>query len=166
MAARRLLIVMLVLLGLSTLAAALIPQRTLRDENGTGSTTRSTTTTQTNPAPVYFPPTKITVGGKKFPIVSPVHVGDQFTLLVKSRFPTQLSIPEFGQFGFAAPSAPARFELLAKTPGIFGVLFVPPAQVGQCVEEVAARIQIVPVGQKPKKTRVPRCGARGGSGRA
>ena len=44
MAARRLLIVLLVLLGLSTLAAALIPQRTLRQ--GTGQTVTSPTQTQ------------------------------------------------------------------------------------------------------------------------
>jgi hypothetical protein len=160
MAARRLLIVMLVLLGLSTLAAALIPQRDLR--NGTGSTTqRSTTTTAEAAPPVYFPPTKITVGGRKLPVVYPVHVGDQLTLLVRSRVPAQLSIPEFGQLGFAAPAAPARFELLATTPGTFGVLF---ASTGR----VAARIRVVPVGKKPKKEEKmgAKRRARGGSGRA
>lgn len=155
MAARRLLIVMLVLLGLSTLAAALIPQRSLNG-GGTNSTTRpTTTTTPTRPAPVYIPPTKITVGGKRLPIVSPVRVGDQLTLLVRSRRPAQISIPEFGQLGFAAPNAPAHFELLAETPGTFGVLF---ASSGK----VAAQIRVVAPGKKRSK---PKRRARAGSGR-
>lgn len=156
MAARRLLIVMLILLGLSTLAAALIPQRTLR--NGTGSTTQTTTTTTntpTNPASSYIRPTKIVVGGKNFPIVSPVHVGEQFMLLVKSESPAQISIPEFGQLGFTAPGAPARFELLATAPGRFGILF---ASTGN----VAGQIRVYPAGAKPPK---PRSRARAGSGR-
>jgi hypothetical protein len=141
MAARRLLIVMLVLLGLSTLAAALIPQRSL-NQAGTSSTTQPTTTTGTNPPLVYFPPTEITVGGKQLPVVSPVRVGDQLTLLVRSHHPAQISIPEFGQLGFAAPDAPARFELLATTPGTFGILL---ADTGK----VVAQIRVV--AEKPKK---------------
>ena len=156
MAARRLLIVMLILLGLSTLAAALIPQRALRGGNGTRSTTQTTTTTATTPSPSYVPPAKIAVGGRKFPIVSPVHVGEQFTLLVKSAFPAQISIPEFGQLGFTAPDAPARFELLATAPGRFGILF---AESGK----VAGQIRVYPAGTKPPK---PRSRARGGSGRS
>src|SRR3954452_88073 len=96
MAARRLLIVMLILLGLSTLAAALVPQRTLND--GTTSTTtspRSVATAPTVPAGTVPPVAEILVGGKKFPVV-PVHVGDQFTLLVRSRHPNEIAIPEFG----------------------------------------------------------------------
>src|SRR5512132_67680 len=102
MAARRLLIVMLILLGLSTLAAALVPQRALR--NGTTSGTTTTQSSPTTPSPItdVLPPVaEITVGGKKFPVVAPVHVGDQLTLLVRSRRPRQISIPEFGLIGFA-----------------------------------------------------------------
>src|SRR5215204_5445779 len=160
MAARRLLIVMLVLLGLSTLAAALIPQSGLREGETTESTTQATTTTtEAGPAPAYVPPTKITVGGKKFPVVSPVHVGDQFTLLVRSRVPAGIEIPEFGQLAFAAPDAPARFELLASTPGTFGILF---ASTGK----VAAQIRVVAPGkrrEKPRKPKRPRRRARAGS---
>jgi hypothetical protein len=155
MAARRLLIVMLVLLGLSTLAAALIPQSP-REEGSTQSTTQPTTTAS-QPPPTYVPPTKITVGGKKLPVVSPVRVGDQLTLVVRSRVPAQIEIPEFGQLAFAAPDAPARFELLAETPGTFGVLF---AGTGK----VAAQIRVVPAGKKKKRAK-PRRRARAGSGR-
>jgi hypothetical protein len=161
MAARRLLIVMLVLLGLSTLAAALIPQEQ-QEEGSTQTATQATTTTAAPPSPVFLRPTKITVGGKKLPVVSPVRVGDQLTLVVRSRVPAQIEIPEFGQLAFAAPDAPARFELLAETPGTFGVLF---ASTGR----VAAQIRVVSAekkkGKQPKRPK-PKRRARAGSGRA
>jgi hypothetical protein len=147
MAARRLLIVMLILLGLSTLAAALVPQHSLRGgTTGATTSTRPTTTTTTpaGPPPGYVRPTKITVGGRQFPVVSPVKVGAQLVLLVASRFPTQLEIQEFGQVGFAAPDAPARFELLPTTPGSFGIQFQPSGKV-------AARIRVVAPDQGKKQ---------------
>jgi hypothetical protein len=171
MAARRLLIVMLVLLGISTLAAALVPQRTLNE----GDTTGTTTTTQTSPtttsdtAPETVPPVaEITVGERtkkgrtKFPVV-PVHVGDQFTLLVLSRHPEEISIPEFGLFGFATANTPARFELLPTVPGRVGVLF---AETGQA----AAKIEVTePSSKKPEKKgrkKGAKSRARGESGRS
>jgi hypothetical protein len=164
MAARRLLIVMLVLLGLSTLAAALVPQRTLREgTTGTTTTQPTTTSTKATPNPAFIPPTKIIVGGNKFPVVSPVHVGDQLTLLVRSRQPAEIEIPEFGLLGFASSNTPARFELLPETPGTFGILF---AANG----EVAGQIKVVsPSAQKRKnrrRERKARSRARAGSGQA
>jgi hypothetical protein len=151
MAARRLLIVMLVLLGVSTLAAALVPQGTLNEADTTATTTQTTTTTPTAiPNPAFLRPTKITVGGKKFPVVSPVHVGDQLSLLVRSRFPTQIEIPEFGLIGFATPDTPARFELLADTPGTFGILFGTTAEP-HVTGKPAARIVVVQAGAKKQK---------------
>src|SRR5262245_34587619 len=168
MAARRLLIVMLVLLGLSTLAAALVPQRTIR-ENGT-TTTQPTTTSPTPsaPNPAFRRPTKILVGGKKFPVVAPVQVGDQLTLLVRSRFPAELTIPELGLVGFATPDTPARFELLADTPGTIGILFGDSEKPG-VTGRPAARIIVVQPGakeQKRKGKKGARSPARGESGRA
>jgi hypothetical protein len=127
MAARRLLIVMLVLLGISTLAAALVPQHSLRSPNTRTATTTTTPTATAAPAlPTRY---KLLVPGKKgFPVI-PVHVGDQFTVLARSRFPTQLSIPSFGLVGFAAPNAPAIFNLLPESPGRFGVVFEPSGKV-------------------------------------
>jgi hypothetical protein len=161
MAARRLLIVMLVLLGLSTLAAALVPQRALRDGTTGTTTTRTTTPTAPPPNPAFLRPTKITVGGKKFPVVSPIHVGDQLRLLVRSRVPAEIQIPEFGLLGFASPNTPARFELLPRNPGTFGILF---AATGQ----VAGRIKVVaPSAEKRKKKgKKARSGARAGSDQA
>ena len=186
MAARRLLIVMLVLLGLSTLAAALIPQRNLRDGDRTGSTTQSTTTTAT-PAP---PPGRalsasILVGGKKVPLVAspicakrkprcePIHVGDRLSLMVYSKNGAQLEFPEFGQFGFASRDAPAFFEVLFDAPDRFGILFADPELVPACGKAVdrgtpcvAARIEVL-TEAAARKAVVPRAKrpARGGSDR-
>src|SRR5829696_622196 len=151
MAARRLLIVMLVLLGLSTLAAALVPQGTLNEGDTTGTTTtQPTTTNATVPNPAFLRPTKITVGGKKFPVVSPVAVGSQLTLLVRSRFPSEIAIPGFGLIGFATPNTPARFALLADTPGSFGIVFGSSAKTGG-EGKTPARIVVVRPGAKEKK---------------
>jgi hypothetical protein len=153
MAARRLLIVMLVLLGLSTLAAALVPQRSLNEGDTTGTTTtQPTTSTPTEQNPARLRPTKITVGGKKFPVVSPVAVGSQLTLLVRSRMPAEIAIPEFGLVGFATPDTPARFELLLETSGTFGIVFTASGKV-------AARIE---VRRPPKKKARSRARAESG----
>jgi hypothetical protein len=186
MAARRLLIVMLILLGLSTLAAALIPQRTLRGGDTT-QTTQSTTTTTTTPEETggRALSASIFVGGKKVPLVAspvcakrkprcePVHVGDRLSLQVYSKAPAQLQFPEFGQFGFASPTAPAFFEVLLTAPGRFGILFADPETVRACTRAVdkgspcvAARVEVLTnaaakkaIAAKPKRR------ARGGSGR-
>ena len=143
---------MLVLLGLSTLAAALVPQRTLNEGGTTGTTTTQATTTApaATPNPAFLRPTKITVGGKKFPVVSPIHVGDQLRLLVRSRFPAEIEIPEFGLLGFASPDAPARFELLPDTPGTFGILFAASDKPAGQIEVVAPAAD---AGKKPKKAK-------------
>jgi hypothetical protein len=161
MAARRLLIVMLVLLGLSTLAAALVPQRNLDDETTTGATTQTAPATTTPDDPGTVPPVaEIRVGGKKFPVV-PVGVGDQFTLLVLSRRPKEIAIPEFGLVGFATADTPARFELLTQSAGTFGVVFTASGKA-------AARIEVSEPQPKKKgdKKRKARSRARAGSDRA
>ena len=130
MAARRLLIVMLVLLGLSTLAAALVPQHSLRDEDQRhhDHTTHDHHASRRSPRLPSRPPRSWS-GASEFPVVSPVKVGQELVLLVASRAPTQLAIREFGQLGFAAPDAPARFELLPTLAGTFGIQFEPSGKV-------------------------------------
>ena len=177
MAARRLLIVMLVLLGLSTLAAALVPQRSLRDGTTTATTTKRPAPTATvTPPPGRTLAAEIKVGTKKGPPViagpvcvegktkcgPPFHVGDQITLLVRSTFPTQLEIRQFGLISFATPQAPARFELLPGEPGRYGILYAPSGKV-------AARLEVLPASGKAKakqkeKPKPVKSGARGGSG--
>ena len=166
MAARRLLIVMLVLLGLSTLAAALVPQHSLRDGTTASTTTTQPTESTTTPE---LPPGRslsvnILVGGKKVPVVAnpickqrkprcePLHVGDQLSLEVLSRSQAELEIPAFGLIGVASDNSPALFQLLPREPGTIGVLFTSP-------REVAARIQVLSAKaaenaiQEPKKTK-------------
>jgi hypothetical protein len=165
MAARRLLIVLLVLLGLSTLAAALVPQRTLREDTTAGTTaTRPITTTP--PISQSLPPqVPIVIGPKKLPLIE-AHLDQQFTLVVKSAKPVQVSIPEFGQFGFAAPKAPARFELLPRSLETIGVLFA-------ATNTPAAKIKVIPPSTEKQPTKKqkgtgkkPKSRARGESGRA
>ena len=97
MAARRLLIVMLVLLGLSTLAAALVPQHPLRGGTTASTTTTQPTTTTAGPPAGRSLSVKILVGAKKVPVggrpalqaaqttVRALHVGDQLSLKVFSK---------------------------------------------------------------------------------
>jgi hypothetical protein len=178
MAARRLLIVMLILLGLSTLAAALVPQRAPRNGTTTGTTTTQSIPTTPMPITDVLPPVaEIAVGGKKFPVVAPVHVGDQLTLLVRSRRPREISIPEFGLIGFATRDTPARFELLPTTPGTFGILFAARHVIGEGVGaaasgKVVGRIEVMKRFAKGGKNEPTGKGeaaksrARAGSGRA
>jgi hypothetical protein len=141
MAARRLLIVLLILLGLSTLAAALVPPQALRE----GSTTTETTEpTQTVP-PDTVPRGKelearITVGGSTIPVV-PIEAGDQLSLLVRSKRPGELEMPAFGLVDAVGPDQPARFEILPLEVGSYGVRFVSSRRVAArvVVEKPGAR---------------------------
>ena len=171
MAARRLLIVMLILLGLSTLAAALVPQHALR----TGTTTRATTTQQTQSTATASPPVgrslsaKIVVGGKKVPVVAgpvcakrkpscePIQVGDQLSLRVLATAQAQVEIPAFGLIGVAGENAPAYFQLLLDQPGTLGILFTSTHRVAARIEVLsAAAARKAVAGSKPKSR------ARGG----
>jgi hypothetical protein len=155
MAARRLLIVMLILLGLSTLAAALVPPQALREETTTTSTTEETETIPANPVPLgrQLPdPVKITVGEKnRVPVVScppslrrakrckPILVGDQFTLLVKSKRADELEMPAFGLVDAVGPDEPARFELLVQAAGSYQLKFVSTGRVAARIVVEKAR---------------------------
>lgn len=171
MAARRLLIVMLILLGLSTLAAALVPQHALR----TGTATRATTTQQTRSTATASPPAgrslsaKIVVGGKKVPVVAgpvcakrkpscePIQVGDQLSLRVLATAQAQVEIPAFGLIGVAGENAPAYFQLLLDQPGTLGILFT-------STHRVAARIEVLSAAAAGRAVAgsKPRSRARGG----
>jgi hypothetical protein len=176
MAARRLLIVMLVLLGLSTLAAALVPQHSLRDGTTASTTTTQPTTTTAGPPPGRSLSVKIMVGGKKVPVVAaplckalkprcePLHVGDQLSLEVLSKEQAELEIPTFGLIGFASDNSPALFQLLPQEPGTIGVLFTSPRRVAARVQVLSAKAaaQAIESQRKPKSKSKSR--ARAGSG--
>jgi hypothetical protein len=180
MAARRLLIVMLVLLGLSTLAAALIPPQALREGTSSTSTTEETETTpaDTVPARKALPkPISVTVGGNTIPVLScpaslrrarrckPLRVGDQFTLKVRSKRADEVEMPRFGLIDIVEPNKPARFEILATSAGSYNVRFVSTGRI-------AARVVVEkPSGpktdkKKPAKKKRAKSRAPGESGRS
>ena len=107
MAARRLLIIMLVLLGISTLAAALVGNRPLREE-GTGSTiaseTEPTVPPDTVPEGRQLKPVVIEVGRARSKVI-PMKVGDQLALIVRS---PQAGLLEIPALGLLEPVAPER----------------------------------------------------------
>jgi hypothetical protein len=129
MAARRLLIIMLVLLGVSTLAAALVGNRTI----GTGGTdsAASTAATETEPA---IPPDTVPEGRRLKPVVIevdkakrtvvPVELGDQLPLIVRSPKPDLVEIPALGLLEPVNSNAPARFDVFADTTGDYGIRLV------------------------------------------
>lgn len=179
MAARRLLIVMLVLLGLSTLAAALVPQHGLRDGTTSSTTTTQPTVSTTTPSSLAGRSlqVEILVGGKKVPVVAdelcenpkpkcePLHVGDQLSLQVLSRQPAELEIPAFGLIGVASPNAPAFFQLLPREPGTIGVLFTSPRRVAARIQVLSTKAAAKSIRKpKPKKKQKPKSRARAGSG--
>jgi hypothetical protein len=146
MAARRLLIVMLVLLGLSTLAAALIPPESLR-EDSTGTTTTEATQTQpadrTSGGGLFVQ--RITVGGKQVPVV-PIKVGNELRLTVHSQRADELEIPALGLVEAVAPGAPAHFDILAESEGSYGIRFVE-------ADRLAARVEVRKRGAKKPRSR-------------
>jgi hypothetical protein len=150
MAARRLLIVMLILLGLSTLAAALVPPQSLKEGTGT------TTTEATQPVPADTVPhgqclsADITVGEGAVPVV-PLPVGDQLSLKISSNQSDELEVPRLGLVEVVAPDLPAHFNILAESPGSYGIRFVN-------ADMLAARVEVTPrpkAGGKEPRSRAP-----------
>lgn len=136
MAARRLVIVMLVLLGISAGLAALVPTREPDDDTAGSTETETTDTTESTAAPADDGPVMfdIKVGGEKFPVV-PVTLGDQVSLVVRSKAADQVEIPALGLIDAVGPGAPARFELLPEETGDLGIRLVN-------AERVVARIEV------------------------
>jgi hypothetical protein len=182
MAARRLLIVMLILLGLSTLAAALVPQHALRGGT-TGSTTTRTTQSTTTPAPAGRQLTaRIMVGGKKIPVVAgpvcvrgkcgePIHVGDQLSLEVFARKQAELEVPSFGFVGVANKAAPALFQLLFDQPTTVGIVFTSTGQPAAKIEVLSTKAAAKAAQEQKAKAKTKqkpgtKRRARGGSGRS
>jgi hypothetical protein len=141
MAVRRLLIVMLILLGISTLAAALVPQRPNENDDSSETTTETATSAQsaTETAPSAdgkLVAARIFVGGKVK--VVPLALGDRLRLTVCSREVTGLlEIPRLGRFDPITPGTPVLFDLLPDATGSYAIRFVEP-------DSLAARIEVGP----------------------
>jgi hypothetical protein len=119
-AARRLLILMLVLLGVSTVAAALVPVD--RDAGGDDTTITSTSTAE--------PPTgklveKSIEANAEEPRTIRLHVGDQLQLRVKSpKRADEVEIPALDELEDVDPDADAHFDLLLFEKGRYPVRLV------------------------------------------
>lgn len=157
MAARRLLILMLVLLGISTLAAALLPTPG-REEDGGEETAPSTTGevgdegrgpigAETSPAggdaegAVAARPSRgktlrarIDLGDKRIPVV-PIKVGDNLSLEIRSKRRGLLEIPALGRVEAVAPGTSAFFDVRGREPASYGIRFL-----GR--DRVVARIEV------------------------
>lgn len=114
---------LLVLIAVSTAAAALVPTRDPTDRTGTDTTaTRAPQPTQTR-APSGRAFRAVVIDDGKGGRVR-IRVGDQLTLTVHSRRTDQVEIAAFGALEPVSPDAPARFDLIADRPGTFPIRLV------------------------------------------
>jgi hypothetical protein len=134
-AARRLILVMLALLVLSSIAAALIPVQRERVPPR-----ESTTAEPKKPTivPGTFVHETISADANEAPTIR-IRVGDQLGLTVTTKHPGSVEIPGFGEFDYVDPSFPARFDLLALEAGSFPVKLVDKRTIATI--KVAARAQ-------------------------
>jgi hypothetical protein len=127
MAARRLIIVLLVLFAVSIVAAMIAPERRGpllgdRSSSSTDSTSSTTTTTTTETTTADELPSgealtaRIEASPAK-PESVEAFVGDQLDLNVGSERSREIEIPAFGITETAAPDAPANFNLLFREAG-------------------------------------------------
>jgi hypothetical protein len=117
MAARRLIAVMLVLLFLSSLAAALAPVERQNEDTST-----STTEAVTEPAANEGDLVRVTLDarkGKARPIRA--GVGDQLQLRVISKRVATIELVDLGPIEDVGPLSPARFDVLLERRGRFPV---------------------------------------------
>jgi hypothetical protein len=133
-AARRLVVVMLVLLAVSTLVTALLPRP------DSDKTTPLSTSPDRKPRP-QKPPKASETGldlvarmqaGSKGPKSVRIERGDELRLDVVAPFGADVEIPGFGRTEPVTPFAPAQFDLFATSVGTYPVRVVDPLQlVGQ-----------------------------------
>lgn len=148
---------MLILLGLSTLAAALVDTRTLRDE-GTGSTAASGTETRTGTttgietvAEADPRPRGKRLGlsieiGRRVKVV-PMEIGDQLTMRIRWTRSGLVEIEKLGLLEPVAPGSPAIFDVLGQEPASYGVRLLEP-------DRLVARIEVTkpkPAAKGPEK---------------
>jgi antitoxin (DNA-binding transcriptional repressor) of toxin-antitoxin stability system len=154
-AARRLILAMLVLLVLSSVLAALVPVERNR-LNGESST--STTTEAAPPAPSGELVRRTIAADDATPERIGLALGDQLELTVTSaKLADQVEIPAFGALDDVDPDFPARFDLLAVETGSFRVRLT---EAGR----VIARIDVGPTARDQGKGGEP--GGSEGRGRS
>ncbi len=137
MAARRLLIILMILLGISTVAAILAPPRPEENEGSdTGTTsTKAATTAQPGSGGKLLRAT-IDAGDPQTEVV-PLSTGDELELQVRSKRPDQVEIPALGLVEPVSRDAPALFDLLLEDPGDYEVVLVE-------ADRLAGRLEVSP----------------------
>jgi hypothetical protein len=138
-AARRLVILMLVLLGVSTIAAALVP---VDREAGTDETTTTSTPAEKRDDEGGKLVSKSIDAQSKPPRVVRIELGDQLALRVTSRRDAEVEIPAFGELDDVGPGAPALFDLLPFEADRYAVRLVKPRRT-------IGRIEVEP--RKPER---------------
>lgn len=121
MAARRLIFVLIVMLMLSSFAAALVPVSNRDDEDP------STATTAPEPAAGHgkLVRARITADARK-PKTIQIALGDQLALAVTATRAGEVEIPDLGELEDVEPGTPARFDLLPLASGTYDVRLVEP----------------------------------------
>lgn len=141
MAARRLIIVLLVLFGISVIAASIAPDR--KGGQLLDSPDSSTTTRTTAPPPPEATGASLTArirASAEDPETVEGFAGDQLALSVASDRAIQLEIAAFGITETAAEDAPADFDLLLRDPGSYAITDVDTGKVvGRLVVERAKK---------------------------
>ncbi len=135
MAARRLIAVLLVLLFLSSLAAALAPVETREDSQGDSTPVESPSTAPQAAGGVLLSE-KITARAQEPPIVRAT-AGDQLQLTVRVDDVATIAVEEFGEADDADPLSPARFDLFLTQAGSYSVTIL---ETGREV----AKIEVAP----------------------
>lgn len=110
MAARRLIAILVVLMLVSTVAAALAPQRRPSSE----STETGTTATRAPSPPSGELIEEVIPARPERPLVIEAEPGDQLSLTVRVAEPQPVSIEALGLTSFATPADPARFDILLR----------------------------------------------------
>jgi hypothetical protein len=133
MAARRLIIIMLVLLGISTLLAAALPDR-VRDteEENAASETSATATEAAGKEPTgdeqqalstrRLKP--VTINADEGPAVIKLEAGQQLPLTVLSSTEDLVEIQRIGFVDAVGPYKPATFDILTGRPGAYAIRLV------------------------------------------
>lgn len=167
MAARRLVIVMLVLLGISTLAAALVPGPERGSPTATGTIEGSSEGDTGSARPASrgsLVERRLRVS--KTPGTVGVRAGDQLRLAVSGSYGDQITIPAFGLTETMTPYAPARFDVLVAEQGSFPIRAEQSGLVGWIVVRPASS-PCAPIRRPARRERSrPRACDRRGRGAA
>ena len=165
MAARRLVMVMLVLLGLSTLAAAFVPPPSSRNATTTQEAQRRPPVRKEQAPPTggRLVDARVAVTNGK-PRTIRLHPGDELRLSVGGGFGDLVQIPAFGLTETMSPYAPANFDLIPDREGRFAVRAVDANRVAAwiLVSEQPPGCAPARPRARPGRQRPPGCGRRGG----